>query len=264
MPKTLVAFLFLLPLLISCSEEHEPSAVISLINNDTIRFVGKTHEDSFQEFLKILEDKSHAITTLVIESGGGDIDFGMRMGELIQKHEIHVIVEKICASSCANYIATAGKTTTITKGAVIGWHGGISQEIYIEATSDSPSIDNQWLEMHRQRVIKGMGDQKEFYEAAVKSSLDNILKELPRERAYFNSIGVNQAVTILGLMPSYQFQRSASLFSFDQATLKALGMTNFIFEDEQQSVAIEGKRISQIFTIEPENLKLLLAQHEKT
>ena len=57
----------------------------------------------------------------------------MLIGEWIFDHEIDVIVDEICFSSCANYIFTAGKNKIIEKDAIVGWHGSEQQDPFIAA-----------------------------------------------------------------------------------------------------------------------------------
>lgn len=78
-------------------------------------------------------EKVHAlanldISTLVINSRGGDIVPGMKLGELVFDKKWNVQVQDYCFSSCANYIFPAGKTKYISKFSQLGWHGGATQQ----------------------------------------------------------------------------------------------------------------------------------------
>jgi len=44
------------------------------------------------------------VDTVVITSGGGDGEAGLRIGKAFRQHQITVIVEEYCFSSCANYL----------------------------------------------------------------------------------------------------------------------------------------------------------------
>ena len=52
----------------------------------------------------------------------------MKIGLWIFDHELDVIVDELCFSSCANYIFTAGKNKIIEKDAIVGWHGSEQQD----------------------------------------------------------------------------------------------------------------------------------------
>ncbi|BEM25138.1 hypothetical protein SME04J_35040 [Serratia marcescens] len=78
-------------------------------------------------------EKVHAlanldISTLVINSRGGDIVPGMKLGELVFDKKWNIQVQDYCFSSCANYIFPAGKTKYISKFSQLGWHGGATQQ----------------------------------------------------------------------------------------------------------------------------------------
>jgi hypothetical protein len=66
------------------------------------------------------------ITKLVVNSTGGVAEEGLAIGKLLLKSRIGVVqVTGVCASSCANYIFTAGQRKIIKDG-VVGYHGNIS------------------------------------------------------------------------------------------------------------------------------------------
>ena len=55
------------------------------------------------------------------------------IGEWVFDHQLDVIVDELCFSSCANYIFTAGKNKIIGKDAIVGWHGSEQQDLFIAA-----------------------------------------------------------------------------------------------------------------------------------
>jgi hypothetical protein len=69
-------------------------------------------------------DQSPALT-VIVRSGGGEVDAGMSMGRAILKRRADVRVEDMCLSSCANYLLSAGRTKTVPLGAIIAFHGGV-------------------------------------------------------------------------------------------------------------------------------------------
>jgi len=64
------------------------------------------------------------VTRLSIGSGGGDVEAGMKLGDLVLERGLDVrVLAPLCASSCANYVFVSGKNKIIDEGAVVLWHG---------------------------------------------------------------------------------------------------------------------------------------------
>lgn len=64
---------------------------------------------------------------LVITSTGGEVSLGIELGRWVQENNLDVEVEKFCASSCANYIFTAGHFKYLNKDSTLIWHGSAWQ-----------------------------------------------------------------------------------------------------------------------------------------
>ena len=242
---------FLMFLLCACSssgDEKVEKSNIRLFGTNAIKFVGSTSKEHADLFEKILSQNHENIDTLIIDSSGGDISGGMQVGRLVHEYSLKVIVKNICASSCANYIATASHSVTIEKDALLGWHGGATQPLY------SPVEFNHSL-FFQIKSFFGIVDEGQ--------SISEFFEKLQNEEIeFFETIGVNQAVTVIGMMPSLKEQRDAPLFSFDIETLRRLGL-RVKFEGEQSQFSKDGSREVQIFTLSKEKLDSLLKFHNK-
>lgn len=95
------------------------------ISGDKILYSGDISESGYK---RVKELSGTSISTLVINSRGGDIVPGMKLGELVFDKKWNVQVQDYCFSSCANYIFPAGKTKYLSKGSQLGWHGGATQQ----------------------------------------------------------------------------------------------------------------------------------------
>lgn len=89
------------------SKQPSFSLVINPLLPSVINYSGEIDPDNVAAFEQGIANSPTKITSLVINSGGGDVLAGIRLGELVYKHKLKVIVDKICASSCANYVVTA-------------------------------------------------------------------------------------------------------------------------------------------------------------
>jgi len=92
------------------------------INQNAIRFSGDIQRGDFESLQAILslDDK-----ILYLDSKGGDVEVGVRLASHLLPRQLTVIVDGICASSCANYLFTAGLNKEIRRGWV-GFHGNLT------------------------------------------------------------------------------------------------------------------------------------------
>ena len=237
-------------LFFGCSSvAHNDVNEINLIDEHTIEFIGSTSKAKGKQLEELLSKHSRTIDTLVVTSTGGEVFGGMSIGYLVHKFGLKVVVKKYCMSSCANYIVTASSDVTIAKGAFLGWHGGSTQPIY------SPiETEVSWLS----QILIFLGGNDEDSEMGV--YLDRWQNE---EINFFETVGVNQAVTILGMMPGLKQKRDSMLFSYDMVTLQRLGLHIRFEDEEQRQLSKDGTKYVQIFKLSNEKLDLLLKLHNQ-
>lgn len=222
---------------------------INLFGINTIKYVGNTSAENADVFEKILLKNLGNIDTLIIDSRGGDVFGGMHIGRLVNEYGLKVIVKNICASSCANYIATASNDVTIEKGALLGWHGGATQPIYSPLEDKTPLITKIMTFFSDDDKEKAMNDFIKVWQN--------------KEIKFFEMVGVKQAVTIIGIMPGLKEKRDSELFSYDIETLKRLGLRVKFEGGEQSKFSENGDKIVQIFKLSKEKLDSLLKTHNR-
>lgn len=159
-------------------------------NDDAVYFKdGKIHYegDITQEKNKIFFDLSKKRQThdIYINSGGGDIEQGMALGDFIYNKGMNVYITHYCFSSCANYVLTSGKNKLISKHALIGYHGG----------AYSFTID-QFLKLDEKELKRKLTKQE------VIDHTKNIRKYLNRIRSeqddFYNKRHINKKIASLG------------------------------------------------------------------
>ncbi len=64
--------------------------------------------------------------TIVLQSGGGDVDAALDMADRVLEKQATVVVYNVCFSSCANYLFPAGVRKIVLPHSFVGWHGGPS------------------------------------------------------------------------------------------------------------------------------------------
>lgn len=222
---------------------------INLIDNQTIEYIGTTSKENAKRLESLLTKHAKEINTLVVTSTGGEVFGGLYIGQLVHEFGLKVVVKRYCMSSCANYIVTASHDVTVSKDALLGWHGGSTQPIYSPFEPES-----SWLSK-LQCLFRTEDDTKKANAYS--------LRWQEEELAFFDTVGVNQAVTILGMMPGLKEKRDAMLFSYDKKTLQSLGL-NIKFENEEQTeLSPTGDKLVQVFNIKTETLDALLKLHNK-
>ncbi len=203
-------------------------------SGQNIFYTGDMTKAGADKFIAALNSASSPITTLVIDSDGGEIGAGMTIGEAILKHNLAVRVENACFSSCANYVLTTAASITLGEGAAYGWHGGAYQPVYIPMSgADSPGLQDYFYRMQ------------------------------PRETALFEKPRVYQAVTVLPMIPGFGAKRNSAIYTYDRETLKALGLDALAEADSQERARCNSKFCTQVFFIPRPLLISLLAKFEK-
>lgn len=144
------------------------------VNETTLRFNGHIQNGDLESLESILtpEDK-----TLYLDSRGGDAEVGVRLALKILPNKMTVIVDGFCASSCANYLFTAGYKKEIRKGWV-GYHGNMTA-----------LLAKDWDES-----VKEMKEKYNLTDEQIEEMHQRLLKSSELEKNYFASIGVSQSL----------------------------------------------------------------------
>lgn len=142
-----------------------------------ISFSGQIEKDELSRFLKVYKPTDD---TLTLNSGGGHMGAALDIGSLLIKNKnLTVVVQGMCASSCANYLFLAGHTKKIDHG-IVGFHGNwkamaATDKFKKEAQSIAPKQRYDILAYHQQKVRQ---ESEFFSRAGVDQSLfDKTQKE---------------------------------------------------------------------------------------
>lgn len=134
---------------------------------------------------------ANTLSSIVIDSGGGDVEAALEIAALVRDHRLDVRVRGACLSSCANYIFPSGQRKFIVRGAIVAWHGS-SAHLHYQDT-------------------KGLG------------SSDPVIRQfnadLARKDAEFmRTIGVDPHVSWFGKLPPFNVANFYALTTADMAT----------------------------------------------
>jgi hypothetical protein len=159
-------------------------------NGDSVSFSGPITEEAADTLEAALA--AAPTSALRVRSGGGSTTAGRRMGRLVAKHRLTVVVDEYCVSSCANYLFTAGARRVIAEGGVVVWHGNDSQKDgreFAQCGRTVSSLDgSSWL-------------PAEISEMA--SDADAIAQRVADDLAFFKEIGVNDYIARAGQEPVF-------------------------------------------------------------
>ena len=159
---------------------------------DTVHYDGYMDADAIQHVRFHAGRGAHVLS---ISSRGGDVELGMALGDVLAQHGMDVEVRDVCLSSCANYVFPAGKRKLLQRHSLLGWHGGVLQDM-----GDSiPPEARQQYQNYVQRVA-------------------------PLERAFFQRIGVDQASTTWGQRPEFARYRDCIGWSYSLDMMRRFGI----------------------------------------
>ncbi len=65
---------------------------------------------------------------MVVRSGGGEVKAALAIGEALLDHPATVVADTFCASSCANFLITAGHRRVVRPDTLLLYHGGATLE----------------------------------------------------------------------------------------------------------------------------------------
>jgi hypothetical protein len=160
------------------------------ISGTSIIYSGEISIAANQYFFALVEQAEQPLTTLVITSKGGDVDAGMDLGRWVFERQLDVRVTSFCGSSCANYVFPAARRKYVDETAMIAWHGGATQK---DLDAVPACEDEGWF--------------KEYFDCDAEAYRKQIAKAIEdlraKEQEFFEDIGVDQRITVLGQNPEF-------------------------------------------------------------
>ncbi|MFN3932765.1 MAG: ATP-dependent Clp protease proteolytic subunit [Brevundimonas sp.] len=95
------------------------------VEPDGLCFAGDIRSESSAAFVETLSGfDPDTPLVVVLTSEGGEVNAGMAMGEALVPYTATVVAHRVCASSCGNYLFTAGDRRVIDDDALLLFHGG--------------------------------------------------------------------------------------------------------------------------------------------
>ena len=179
----------------------EPSTTVFLDEYNQLHYDGYLEFEANQRLYKLYLNAEINPEVLVISSEGGSVTPGLDLGDWVFDKGLVVVVEGVCASSCANYVFTAARQKGLKKDSVMIWHG------------------SSW-----QKDADALYRQGDVYVVAWRE----------REVRFFEKIGVDHRITIYGLsrypfrayLGSIMMANPIEGFDFSIEDMAKFGVTN--------------------------------------
>ena len=207
---------------------HGLKPAVFSVEGSTVVIKGYINGDFYTRFLHAVKGKEDDIETALVDSSGGLTHEGIKMGNWIFDHDVDVVVEGLCFSSCANYIFTAGKNKTIKANSLVGWHGTDEQYIYLAQGEGMP------LREYRAESFKSSSDV-----SYSDTNLERDVLGYRINRAFFNKIGVSSDVALYGFLPTQyeHYRKNPELansrgWTFSLEDMAKFGIDNVTYEGD--------------------------------
>ena len=174
----------------------DPSAekAVIVLDGSQVTYAGKINADNIERFLHMVAGKP--VSELIIASSGGEINAGMKMGEWVFDHQVDIVIERMCMSSCANYVFTAGRKKTINKNSIVAWHGSILQANGL-SDEDLRAAAIKGYELLSENDKKKI-DIEELITQSIRQMRDYRATTTARQQQYFQKIGVDEFICRVG------------------------------------------------------------------
>jgi hypothetical protein len=177
----------------------EPAVV--RVEGDTVYFTGHISEASADAFAKAVASLERGqVTRLVVSSRGGDTVPGRRIGQWVHDMGLLVEVEKVCFSSCANYIFPAGRGRVVRADSFVGWHGN-ERAFEVNARRSGKTLEEfvrpmmqPWLEKSTLADREGLDADAYFTR-----QIGAMRQSIGEEGKYFAKLGLDDAFAACGV-----------------------------------------------------------------
>ena len=148
--------LFLLP---SCASLGGiPSACEFDAASGTLSVSGEIED----EFGACIAQHAPVVDTLVVHTGGGDVEIAMDAADALEAGGGYdLVVDGLCASSCANYLLPAARRVVVREGGAVMLHGSLDQGLKDSMLPDDPTpaqLSSVQEIMDRQEVFRAQHD----------------------------------------------------------------------------------------------------------
>ena len=159
------------------------------------------HPHGYAALLKLAQQGG--ASELVISSLGGEVYWGIKIGEIVHEQGWDVRVRGLCFSSCANYVFPAGRDKVIEEGAIVGWHGSAGKPSSSRSGRASASASSSPTRLRRRSAESGGEFTQEAFTEAIVRNIALSETRIELDRLYYERIGVDSDISVYGFLPAH-------------------------------------------------------------
>ena len=214
-------------------------------------YSGDMHPEGYDSLIQLAEQNQ--VTELAIASLGGEVYWGIKIGELVHENGWNVRVRGLCFSSCANYVFPAGREKIIEAGGIVGWHGSARQSEFF-ADQQGTSSRQQIADSLSLALQEGAGSlSREEFEQAIVYNIALSETRVELERSYYETIGVDANVSVYGLFPRhFATTAGAGGWTYALADMEKFGLDSISYQGEQAYPSEDARALLGLVLIEVE------------
>ena len=192
-------------------------------------YVGATNAAGFDALAALA--KRENISVLEIDSLGGEVFWGMKIGGLVFANRWDVRVAGHCFSSCANYIFPAGAGKVVAADSVVGWHGS-ARQVEALAARAGVSLEERFAGELVPAMMEGFSRSgqgeltREMLIAGLAGELGRHHARREMEADFFRRIGVDADSAIYGFLPESGLPENAGGWTFRIPDMAKFGIGN--------------------------------------
>lgn len=226
----IAALLFVVPALADhgAAKPSTDANPVVKIEGDTLTYIGGINAAGLTALTEATRDMQPGqITKMIVNSGGGDTEVGIRIGSIIAALKPDLIVDVGCFSSCANFIAPAAASITIRKNAFLGWHGN---DRGFQIAADQLGLTLR--EYLRISVADRTADPSIDIEAWLDEAVVTLEALIVEEKALYDRIGIVDTFAICGVGPRFDDRLSGAQigWGFSVIDMARLGLPPVRYE----------------------------------
>jgi len=220
-------FLFCVAPVFAEAEMNPTSDVAAIaVDGGTVTFAGKITAENIERFLAAVKGKN--VSELIIASSGGEINAGMKMGEWVFDNGVDIVVERMCMSSCANYVFTAGHRKTINSNSIVAWHGSILQERGLSDEDVRKAVHDSYgklPENNRNNI-----DLEALISRSIEQMRDYRRESAERQERFFGKIGVDEQICRVGT----EKYGAEDFFALSVKDMERFGVRNVVAPEDYE------------------------------
>lgn len=219
------------------------------LEGSTAYYTGAIEMEYADDFLDKVSKHGTRIETLVINSNGGETVGGMHIGDWVYDNGIKVVVDKVCFSSCANYIFTAAPAKSIREDSFVGWHGSEQQNRFLDEQFADANPNNPTGSCRDRSLSVSEDPNSELYPGYA------------QELEFLEKIGLGVEPLVWGMADPERcrayMQMDVDGWTFDIPSMERLGIGNVSYEgsgDYPSKTVVEEEGVA-VFTVSESDLE---------